>query len=252
MADQEMVGAGHRPPPPPPPPFRPAYYVFSLDSFTITETRSLHNDTDHVTIGLKVGGKVFDPQTKHMGDVNNGTHAGLQFGPFLVDAPTTPIAFNFQILNNGHASQAEIEPKGAAAAIALLAHVFSLSTPWTAVLGIVFNYIWGVIFADCDGPVAVDHVNWTGADLWGLTHGVGTFSQSKFYPGIDSATGCGDNSQYYVQWSAIGSGVAAQSEIVVCDLRPCSRDGVAGEPLQGVIRSSGCRLTEKDYVQSRI
>ena len=202
------------PPPPPPPPFRPAYYVFRLDNFRITTTRSVFNDTDHVTIGLKVGDHVFDPKTRHMGDVDNGTHqVGLQFDPVLVDSPTTSVAFNYQIVNNGHAGNADIEQKLASGSIALLARVFSLSTPWTAVLSVVIPYIFGFIFADCDGPVAVDQINLTGASLWAWTHGIGAHSETKYYPGTDSATGCFDNSEYYVTSSIVGAGIASPAVV---------------------------------------
>jgi len=48
--------------------------IFSLDSFRITETRSLHNDTDYVSLSITVGTNPAVTQTKAMGDVNNGTH----------------------------------------------------------------------------------------------------------------------------------------------------------------------------------
>jgi hypothetical protein len=199
---------GPRPSLPPPPAFQPSKYVFRLDSFEINNTRSLHEDTDHVTIGLKVGDKVFDPQTRHMGDLNNGTYeVGLEFGPILIDSPNTPVAFNFQIVNNGHADNADIEQKLSAGALSLLTKVFSLTTPWSVIVGAVWDYIFGFIFADCDGPVAVDQVNLTGEALWEWTHGVGIHSQGKHYAGQESPRGCGENSSYWVTWSVVGAGV---------------------------------------------
>ena len=56
-----------------------AVFSFTLDSFQITDTRSLHEDTDYVTYTLVVkdqngnGGPRM--LTKYMGDVNNGVHA---------------------------------------------------------------------------------------------------------------------------------------------------------------------------------
>src|SRR6266404_7135154 len=197
---------GAPPPPPPIPPFQPAHYIFRLDEFSISNTRSVDEDTDHVTFGLKVGNTMFEPQVKHMGDVDNGDHAvGLAFGPVLIDDPNTSVAVNYQIINNGHASDADIEQKLAAGAVALLGKVFSLATPWTAVLGVVVNFIFGLIFADCDGPVAVDQFNLTGGDLWGFTQGTSTHFWSRFYPGVDSPVGCGSNSEYWVVWSVVGA-----------------------------------------------
>jgi hypothetical protein len=198
------------PPPPPVPPFQPAFYIFRLDSFTITNTRASDEDTDHVTVGLKVGDAMPDPQTRHMGDVDNGTHqVGIQFGPILVTTPNDPVAFNYQIVNNGHSSDADIERQLTASAIALLAKVFSLSTPWTAILGVVVDIILRIVFADCDGPVAVDQINLSGQSLWAWTHGVGAYSETRFYPGTDSDFGCGSNSEYYVTWSIVGAGLAS-------------------------------------------
>jgi hypothetical protein len=171
----------------------------------------LDEDTDHVTVGLKVGDTMPDPQTRHTGDVDNGTHqVGIQFGPILVTTPNDPVAFNYQILNNGHSSDADIEQKAAVAAAGLLLKLFSLSTPWTTILGVVIPYIIGLLFADCDGYVAVDQINLTGESLWAWTHGVGVYSETRYYPGTTSADGCGDNSEYYVTWSIVGAGLASR------------------------------------------
>jgi hypothetical protein len=145
---------GIRRPPPPPPAFRPFYCVFGVDSFTITNTRARHNDTDHVTIGLKVGNKVFDPRTKHMGDVNNGTHpVALEFDPVSIDLPTTEVIFNFQIMNSGNHSNEDTEKKLSDGAITLLVQAFSLTTPWTAFVAVVWHFLSALIFVDsADGP----------------------------------------------------------------------------------------------------
>ena len=50
-------------------------YTFTLNSFRITDTRSVHNDTDFVAIAVAVGNKPpITAPTVSMGDVNNGTH----------------------------------------------------------------------------------------------------------------------------------------------------------------------------------
>jgi hypothetical protein len=198
-------------PPPVPPPFQPASYLFFLDSFDIHTTRAVDEDTDHVTYAVQVGNQHPQPITVHLGDVDDGHHdlrgRGLQFGPLLVPDPNTPISFNFQIINNGHDDDANIEQKATAAALALLAKVFSLSTPWTAVLGVIVDILGGIFFADCDGPVAVDQINLTGATLWAWTQGIGLHRETKHYPGTDSPIGCGDNSSYDVTWGIQGTGV---------------------------------------------
>src|SRR3954469_23999550 len=53
----------------------PASYTFTLNSFQITDTRALHNDTDLVSISVAVGNKApITLPAKSMGDVNNGGH----------------------------------------------------------------------------------------------------------------------------------------------------------------------------------
>ena len=78
------------------------FATFTMDSFGITETRSLHNDTDVVFLSATVGANPMVFVSKSMGDVNNGTHpVGLSLE---VDIPDddTPVVFNYLILNNGH------------------------------------------------------------------------------------------------------------------------------------------------------
>src|SRR5215471_14864626 len=87
-----------------------ALYTFQLDRFHISNTRSRHTDTDYVTIGLQVGDRTFPAQTKAMGDLNNGDYpVGLAFEDILIADPATPVIFNYQIVNNGHASQADLD-----------------------------------------------------------------------------------------------------------------------------------------------
>ncbi|MEJ0064078.1 MAG: hypothetical protein WDM85_00595, partial [Caulobacteraceae bacterium] len=51
------------------------FATFTMDSFGISNTRSLHNDTDYVFLSVTVGAN--DPVfvQKSMGDVNNGNHS---------------------------------------------------------------------------------------------------------------------------------------------------------------------------------
>ena len=84
-------------------------YSFSLDSFRITDTRSLHKDTDYVSISLAVGSTPPVTKVKKMGDLNNGTFkTGLLFDNVPV-ADTAPVVFTYTIVNNGHGSQANVE-----------------------------------------------------------------------------------------------------------------------------------------------
>jgi hypothetical protein len=86
--------------------------TFTLDSFTILNTRAWHNDTDSVAISLDVGSKSYGTRVKHMGDVNNGKHdVDLSFDSIPINDPAAPIKFTFQIMNAGHVPQGELVNK---------------------------------------------------------------------------------------------------------------------------------------------
>jgi hypothetical protein len=53
----------------------PRFATFTMDSFGISNTRSLHNDTDFVYLSATVGANPPVFAKKSMGDVNNGTHS---------------------------------------------------------------------------------------------------------------------------------------------------------------------------------
>ena len=57
----------------------------------------------------------------------------------------------------------------------------------------------GIVFAKCDGLVAVEQVVKLGKDLQTLT-GSGPYTVTSTHPGTDSASGCGANSKYTVTW----------------------------------------------------
>lgn len=174
-------------------------YEFTLESFQILNTRSLHNDTDHVSFALKVGNKVYPAKVKHMGDVNNGTHkVNLSFKDVEIPKEDTKIVLTYLIMNNGH-SQDKVSAwlkKGAEALLSKGAE--AVGGPWGVVVGIVGDLGLNILFANCDGWVAGDCIQLTGREVegWGQSHRV-----TRNYPGMDSPTGCGSNSDYRVTWS---------------------------------------------------
>jgi hypothetical protein len=183
--------------------------MFRLDGFHIDNTRAVDEDTDHVSFAVKVGDQmVGEPIIRHVGDVDNGDHPlGIEIGPIVVPARDTPISFNYQIINSGHGNQSDIERQLISGATALLTKVFGAGTPWALVAGAVINLLAGLFDANCDGPVAVDQISVRGETLWSWTAGVGTHSETRFYPGTDSPVGCGSNSEYTVTWSVVGAGI---------------------------------------------
>jgi hypothetical protein len=199
--------------------------VFTLESFEILNTRSHHEDTDYVSFTLVIGNGTPQTQTKAMGDLNNGNYpVGLSFGPVAV-APNEAAVFNYLILNSGHQSQQETQDaltkaattlaqQGAdAAAKAISSGVASLvgasigsavlpviGTALGAIAGWLVDELGGVLFANCDGPVAAEQVAMTGTELAARTAN-GAYQHTTSHPGIDSPHGCGSNSQYKVTWS---------------------------------------------------
>jgi hypothetical protein len=211
-------------PPPPPPPFQPARYVFTLASMRITNTRSRHEDTDKASVSVAIGDGQPLTVTRDLGDHNNGTFAlGISTAPFAVDDPGIGIACNYLILNSGHQDWKTVDEMlqkaggalaaaGAKAATAAIGSAIGaeLGTTVLPVVGTVIGLIAGwavgeliaILTANCDGPVAAEQPAFKGIDLWNRTHGPGNmFSHETYHPGIDSATGCGSNSEYYTTWS---------------------------------------------------
>ncbi len=180
-----------QPPAPAPPAFRAAFYKFRLESMHIDNTRSLNNDTDHAGFGLMVGGTAVGggPQTKFLGDVNNGDHdIGLEFG-VAISSANEVIKFNYTIVNTGG------NPSAVAQTIinglkGLIVGALTLGAFWTAVLAAIIPFLQQILGGACDGVVAADQFQFTGN-----------------YPGTDSAIGCGSNSEYTVTWSISGAGL---------------------------------------------
>ncbi len=201
-------------------------YMFSLDSFRITDTRSLHKDTDYASLSLAVGSAPALTKTKAMGDLNNGTFkVGLTFDNVAV-SPNVPVVLTYAIVNNGHGSQAQVEKSleqagtqlaqkaASAAAQAIGAEIGSvlgasigtaavpvIGTALGALSGWLVGEIGGFLFANCDGPVAAGVHVFTGAELAAQTASGKIISATDHNPGTDSPHGCGSNSNYFVTWS---------------------------------------------------
>ena len=186
-------------------------YRFRLDSFEIVKTRAAHTDTDYVSVALKVGDQVFSPQTKGMGDLNDGVYGVELEYVFSIDDPSTPIVFGYLIMNSGHSDTEESIAKlsNACAELAVAATVIPGVGMWGAITAGTIKDLEPVaqlFVADCDGWVAGDQISITGAMLNQWTLDGRKETQRRFYPGTDSNSGCGGNSQYYVTWSVFAVG----------------------------------------------
>jgi hypothetical protein len=189
-------------------------FTFTLNNFRITNTRSVHEDTDFVSISVVVGSNApIHLPTKSMGNLNNGTYPVNLTIPNVAVAPGENVAFSYSIVNTGFAAnstEADLTKATDAAATAAASAGGGLISAGTgtavgsAAGGWLGPKIAGIIFADCDGPVAAGDHAWTGAALAAAAMGK-TVTTEDNNPGTDSPTGCGSNSQYYVNWSVSGA-----------------------------------------------
>jgi hypothetical protein len=210
-------------------------YSFKLEMFHIDNTRSRHEDTDTVDFGLQIGTQQLPVQSFFAGDVNNGDHGvNLVFGSVLATDADTPVAISYEIYN-GDASKLAIgldslakkiltqvidqtvKTSGvsdngfpnlssgeAGADIPQKENPFLDTSSWSTVFfESIFVGVGGFFFPDCDGFVAADGIGGR-KRVWDKlidASGGATLRTSMHYPGSDSPSGCGSNSDYSVTWS---------------------------------------------------
>jgi hypothetical protein len=189
-----------------------AHYTFRLRSFEIDNTRARGTDTDYVAFALTVGDTTYPTQiVPNMGDLNNGSYAvDLTYKDVLIPASTKSITMSYQIINAGHSDPGIVENGLKAGAKALADKgvdygTAELGIPWASTFleplaeaGV--DYAFQLADPNCDGPVAVDAITFTPGQLYTNTTDQ-TFLKNPSYPGTDSASGCGGNSEYAVMWS---------------------------------------------------
>ena len=213
----------HPVPTPAPPPFQTANYSFSMLSMEITNIRSRHEDSDKAAVSMAVGNGNPLTATQDLGDLNNGTYPlHLSVGPVTVSDPNVGIATNYLIINSGHSNWdtinglltktgGELASVGAKAATSAIGSAVgaSIGSGIMPVIGSGLGLLagWlvgelvGLLTANCDGPVAAEQPAFKGIDLWNRTQVSGaSFQHTTYHPGIDSAHGCGSNSEYWVTW----------------------------------------------------
>jgi hypothetical protein len=208
-------------------------YAFTIESFTIRNTRAWHNDTDVVVASLMLDDRMLPVLIRSVGDVNNGDHpVNLTVNPAVAVARATKLTFSYVILNNGAAGAATAQLQ---IALNLLADVagdsinqilVAAGVTGSAVADLLKTLI-GLATANCDGIVAIDTFKYTGTELHDLTHsGTASYSPGTLaYPGnlppgsdaykrvYESNAGCGSNSDYSVRWSVQRVALAAQPEV---------------------------------------
>lgn len=201
-------------------------YTFTLTNFRITDTRSLHEDTDFVSIAVAIGKNApITVPAKSMGDVNNGTHTVNLSIPNVAVGPNDVVAFSYSIVNSGYnknsveqalqsAVNAAASKVGAAGGAALGGLV---SGGTGAGIGSMVGDKAGawligkldkIIFANCDGTVAAADHAFTATALASGTRNGAAITMTDDNKGTNSPHGCGRNSRYYVTWTVTGQGHA--------------------------------------------
>jgi hypothetical protein len=192
-------------------------FVITLNDFVISTTRARHEDTDHASLTVKVGDQPEQTVIKHLGDVNDGFHSvGLEL-QINADDPRARIAINYLIVNTGHSNNQEVEDGlKVVARRAVEAGAAALCLPFGPIIGgaVAPLLAWAagqltdlgvkILFADCDGPVAMEADVISAATLNNLT-ATSPYGTRRYHAGTDTPTGCGDNSQYYVYWQMAGT-----------------------------------------------
>lgn len=200
-------------------------YDFAIESFTISNTRSRHEDTDFVSASLAVAGRPALSTAQSLGNLNNGTY------PTQVRFTAVPVAdnetavFSYVMVNNGHSDPGtvmktledavqKLATSGANAAASAAGDAIgatlgaSIGTAIVPIIGSALGALAGwlvseagyLVFADCDGAVAAAVHILPGSEIPGLLKGAGVMYQDDHHPGTDSPAGCGSNSVYDVKW----------------------------------------------------
>jgi hypothetical protein len=180
-----------------------AIYTFELNRYAIVDTRSVHEDTNYVTAALSVNGQpIGSPQTRFMGDQNNGTFpVGFKWAGVEVPEGGTVVLL-YQILNSGHGNHADVERALTAVAETQLGSEDPVDWRVAILKWLAANSI-KIVFANCDGPIAPPEgrkIVWSSAELKGVAPGT-TLEESVHEHGNNSPPGCGKNSHYVVYFS---------------------------------------------------
>jgi hypothetical protein len=205
-------------------------YTFVVEDFIIHDTRSLHNDTLSLYYSAYVDGDLVANHLISMGDFDNGEYSTIDYVPsdqspgvaVVINDPSANVAFNFQLVNAGNPPGGSLSArlastakgvfssatglKGAGATEVLAALDGSASLIGVlegAVLIQAFATLWSWLSSDCDGPVAVDQISGPRyvLDAWTDNSAKAVRAVGRAYPGLDSAHGCGGNSNYELNWS---------------------------------------------------
>jgi hypothetical protein len=186
-----------------------ALFSFSVNAFQISDTRSAHNDTDYVSLCVKVNNNLPLVAVARVGDVNNGNHqVNLAIQGVTVNQPDT-VAVNYLIVNAGSTTLANAQsPLGSTAALIVegpTGPAGRLPQPGSA-LSALYNFLnthlQGIFKpGSCDGPVAAECGIFSYASLLSKV----PFQENTNHLGIKPTSGgCNARvSNYTTSWSML-------------------------------------------------
>jgi hypothetical protein len=186
-------------------------FLVRLDKITVDEARSPSADTVYVALSGKVGqgGQPSTPATAFLGDLGDHVtrNVGIQVGPFNVPG-NQMLSFSYMVENKGGGGVSQNLIDMGKAAVGVLATP-GVAAGVAAAEQVIKYVVPGLLPGSCNGIVAADEIILSKAQLEQMT-ARGPHTETKFYPGTDSATGCGSNSRYHVTWTVM----RAQSQVL--------------------------------------
>ena len=198
-------------------------FKFSLNSFALNNTRSVHEDTDYVCLGFTVNKtNPFPPLAQRAGNVNNETY-NIKDMDYLLNSISDNDEFvlSYLVINHGGGKAQDVlnDCQNALKQPALTTFNITDATPVeklgrnlpnclqsTLRAANDINTLWdpvksqfnGLSSDRCDGPVAIDRISFYGKSVASIES---ISPVSIIYLGTNSPVGCGSNSHYSVQWS---------------------------------------------------
>ena len=202
-------------------------YTFTVEEFFIHDTRAVHSDTLGLSYTAYIDGDMVASRLISLGDFDNGEYGtsdyvpsdvGPSLAPVVINDPAANSAFIFQLVNAGHVAEGALSGRVVATADQLALFTPGLAGAGAAdvggalssaafpagLLAEAFADLWSWLNTGCDGPVAVDQISGPRYLLDAWTDNPANLVRTRqAYPGTDSPTGCGGNSNYEVIWSLL-------------------------------------------------
>jgi hypothetical protein len=201
-------------------------YTFTVETFNISNTRALINDTLWLGYSAYVDGDLVANLQQKLGNFDNGSYQTANYfspgvGPGLanvvINDPDAKAGFIFQLINSGNVPANALTGQLAATADQLTSILVSIAGIGAASIGgaaasyafpsgltqAAFATLWSWLNIDCDGPVAVDQVSGPryALDAW-TDNPAKKITINRDYPGSSAPFGCNpDNSLYNLIWS---------------------------------------------------